>query len=175
VGTAADWEKLTIPLVDSVAEQWLGFWDWLLDKPLTPLELTRFGDWFLSDEANAVYRLDILEGSLEPVCASRAEFARRRPRDAELLDWYQDGMVYAMFEAGSRPGPSQGFGYGVPPALGGSLTRENIVVVDAGAWQLFMAQLHDKLRFVPPSARIKAIEIQASGELKLISESETKG
>jgi hypothetical protein len=132
------------------------------------LELTRFGDWLLLDETNAVNRLDILEGTFEQLCASLAEFKARRSGDAELVEWYQDGMVYAMYAAGARPGAGQGFGYVTPPMIGGSLDRENVTVVEVMGWQLFMAQLHDKLRTVPPGSRISKLKTDSSGNLEIL-------
>jgi hypothetical protein len=162
-----DWSKLTIDLAEVDAGRLLGFWGWLVDRPMRPLVLTRFGDWFLADEAGAVHRLDILEGTFAKVCDSVAEMEARRSGEDELVDWFLGGMVYALYEAGLVPQRGEGFGYAVAPVLGGPLERENVVLVDASAWQLFMAQLHDKLRAVPPGARIVGIDVSDSGELTI--------
>ena len=165
---AADWQKLTIQLTEVDASRCLGFWAWLIDRPVLPVELTRFGDWFLLDQAGTVHRLDILEGTFAEVCGSATEFRARRSRDAELVDWYQDGMVYAMYASGLCPGRGQGFGYLIPPVIGGALNRENVMIVDTTGWQLFMAQLHDKLRAAPPGSRIQELKMDPSGNFQIV-------
>src|SRR5438105_14390821 len=101
--TAPDWSKLTIPLNEVDAPRLLDAWRWLVTEPLRPLALTRFGDWFVTDKAGAVHRLDILEGAFEPMCASVADYHAQKGRDDELVNWFQDGMVYAAYDAGRVP------------------------------------------------------------------------
>jgi type VI secretion system (T6SS) immunity protein Tdi1 len=159
----ADWSKLTIPLDEVDLERALAYWRWLVDRPFRPIVLTRFGDWFGEVGDGGIYRLDILEGAFTSMCASAAEFAARRDEDQQLVDWFQDGMVYAMYAAGSVPGRGQGFGYAVPPILGGELGRDNVVVVGMNSWQMFTGQLHQQLQALPPGARITGIDVSDDG------------
>jgi hypothetical protein len=62
-----DRSHLVAALTEIDAPRILTFWSWLVDRPVTILELTRFGDWFLADADGQVYRLDILEGTFAPV------------------------------------------------------------------------------------------------------------
>jgi hypothetical protein len=103
--------------------------------------MNRFGDWFLASPTGVVWRLDILAGTFGIVAGSEAEFESRRSRDDELLDWFQDGMVLALYEAGLVPGRGQGFGYAAHPVLGGSPERSNVRIVEMSSWQIFVAQL----------------------------------
>jgi hypothetical protein len=150
-----DWKKLEVQLGDIDVPRLLAAWRWLVDEPVQPFALTRFGDWFVSDAHGAVHRIDALEGTFAPVCSSLSVFSERRERDDELADWYQDGTVHAAYSAGLMPGPGEGFGYRLPPILGGSTEVHNVVIVDVASWQFFMSQLHEKLRSVPAGARVE--------------------
>lgn len=165
--TTPDWSKLTIPLEEVNPKRLLAVWAWLLDRRVRALTLTRFGDWFLEDEKHAVHRLDLLEGTFSPVCKTVGEYEARRVRDEELANWFQDGMVYAMYRSGQVPGGGRGFGYRLPPVLGGSVTRENIVIVTMDSWQPFMSQIHEQLRRLPPGARVGAVHVNPDGSVRL--------
>jgi hypothetical protein len=162
-----DWSKLTLALAEVDIAGLLGGWAWLVDRPVNALGMTRFGDWFLEDERGAVHRLDLLEGTFSEVCASVVEYEARRARDDELVDWFQDGMVYALYGAGDVPGRGQGFGYRLPPILGGAVTRDNVVVVDMESWQPFMAQVHQQVRRLPEGARVGGVHLEPDGTVKL--------
>jgi hypothetical protein len=162
-----DWTKLTIPLEEVDVPRLLDAWRWLVDVPIEPVALTRFGDWFVTDERGVVHRVDILEGSFDPICESLAEYHARKGEDEELIEWFQDGMVYSAYERGLRPKRGEGLGYRVAPILGASTEIENVTVVSMPSWQLFMSQLHDKLRSVPFDARITKVEVDDSGVVEL--------
>jgi hypothetical protein len=145
----------------------LGFWSWLVDRPVTVVELTRFGDWFLADATGPVHRLDILEGTFAPVCDNVEEYHRRKNKQPERDDWFSEGMVESLHRHGLRPGPGQGFGYKGPPILGGSLERENIIVVELAGWQLFTSMLHQGLSKLPPGTHVTRLEMRPDGTFVL--------
>lgn len=163
----ATWDELIVPLREVDAARLLGFWSWIIDRPVVPIELTRFGDWFLIDDAGAVHRLGILEGAFAKVCATVDEYHSRRDLLEERDEWFSEGMVEALLASGVRPGPGQGFGYRAPPILGASLERENIVIVDLAPWQIFMSMLHEAISRLPAGTAIERLEILADGRLKL--------
>jgi hypothetical protein len=163
------WSRLTVPLSEVDAPRILGFWSWLVDRRLVPVELTRFGDWFLIDQRGAVHRLDALEGKLGPICDSVAEYERRRTQLPELDDWFSEGMVDALDRAGQRPGPRQGFGYRVPPIIGGPVSRDNIYIVEIASWQAFMSRLHEAVRRLPPTAQILGLETLDDGAIRIVT------
>jgi hypothetical protein len=149
----------------------LGFWGWLVDEPVRVLAVTRFGDWFLETEGGVVKRLSILEGTFEQVCLDAREFETRKSRDDELLEWFQDGMVYSLYRSGLIPRRGQGFGYRVPPILGGPMEKQDIVIVEMASWQFFMAQVHDQVRGIPAGARITRLEMGPEGRIRILYES----
>jgi hypothetical protein len=51
--------------------------------------------------------------------------------------------------------------------LGGSLGRENIVIVELGGWQLFMSMLHGALSKLPPGTPVTRMEMLPDGSLVL--------
>lgn len=165
-----DWTKLEIPLSEVDAPHLLSCWAWLVEVPVEPIALTRFGNWFVSCADGAVRRLSILEGSFDLACASVGEFHTRKGEDQQLLDWFHDGMVYSAFRTGLVPAKGEGLGYRIPPILGGSLDRENVTVVSMASWQMFMAQLHDQLRFVPDGSDIQELVIHDDGKLEILFE-----
>ena len=165
-----NWTQLLIPLTEIDVPHVLGHWAWLVDRPVKPLMLNRFGDWFLELPGGGVFRLDILEGTLDQLCSTVDEFHERRVQDDALLDWFQDGMVYAVYESGLVPGRGQGFGYRAPPIIGGSMDRPNVTIVEVAGWQLFMSKLHEQLCTLPPETRVQAIDLDEMGNLTLRTE-----
>lgn len=161
-----DWKQLAVDLTKIDAARALSFWAWLIEKDAQPLTMSMFGDWFLQMEGR-VFRLDVLEGTFLPVASSVEEFERRKQLDHELVDWFQDGMCYALFRSGLIPGPVQCFGYKIPPVIGGSLQRENICLVEIVSWQLFISQLHHQVQQLPPNARIRRLNVAPNGLLTI--------
>jgi hypothetical protein len=157
------------PLDEIDVQRLLGSWSWLIDRPLRPIELTRFGDWFLTDRPGCVYRLDALEGTLGPICDTVAEYQRRKTSLPELDTWFSEGMVDALARSGQVPGVHQGVGYRVPPIVGGSLEIDNIYVVELASWQTFMSGLHGAVRQLPPNARILGIEALDDGGIRIVT------
>jgi hypothetical protein len=165
-----DWGDLLAPLTELDVPRVLGSWSWLIDRAVEPLDLSRFGDWFLLDAEGQVLMLDILEGTFEPVCATVAEYQSRKSSRRQRDTWFSEGMVSALHRTGLHPGPTQGFGYRGPPILGGSLGKENIVVVEVASWQLFMSTLHGAVKQLPEGARVTRLEMLPDGALKLHTE-----
>lgn len=165
------WRQLLLDLDEVDALRLLASWSWLIDRSVVPVALSRFGDWFLSDSDQHVFRLDILEGAFEPICDSVDQFHRLRSGDLELDDWFQEGMVSSLYRVGMVPGRGEGFGYKLPPVLGGSCERENVVVVKMAPWQIFMAQVHEQVRDLPPGTRIREVSSTPEGRVWLRYES----
>ncbi len=165
-----DWNRLVVPMSEVDPARVLGFWDWLVDRPVGAVELTRFGDWFVADAAGIVYRLDALDGSFTPICNSIAEYQHRKSSLPELDEWFSEATVDALHQAGHLPGAGQGFGYRVPPIIGGPVNRENIVVVELTSWQLFISNVHQAVNALPAGSRVTRMEVQSQGRIKLHTE-----
>ncbi len=164
-----DFQKLLFDLTQLDVVQALTYWRWRLPaEPVVPLAMSRFGDWFLRDESGNVLRLAMLDGSLISVAASEEEFNTLKMNDDQLVDWFWDGLNYALHNAGMVPGSMQAFGFKVPPVIGGAVTLDNIYLVPMLSYQAWLAQLHQQLTLLAPGTRIERIDVDDQGRVTLI-------
>lgn len=129
----------------------LADWDWLPVAGKRPFASSLFGDLFLDDETGAVWHLDVLEGDLSQVFASRQEM-----RDALDTDEGQDRYLLgglalgAQHRLGVTAGEDQALAWTVPPVLGGSLEPENLYAMDFQVWLSIAGQLHRQVKDMAP-------------------------
>ena len=164
------WSQLIVDLDEVDVGEALAPWRWLLDRPVSPLCMSRFGDWFLTDAKGSVLHLDILEGTLAPLCSTTDAFHSLRQRDQQLLEWFQDGMVYACYSSGTVPARGQCLSYLVPPLIGGSFDRSNITCAPVSSWQAFMSALHRQALSLPPGARVIRLETDPVTLVRIVYE-----
>lgn len=144
-----DWKRL------------LSCWKWLLqDRELAPLAMTSFGDWFLRDAGGAVHLLDLVSGELRPIAATVAEFNHKASLQENLDDWFISELVLLLRERGILLREGECYSYKVPPVVGGKIEPDNIIPLLHMVHQAVLAQLHERIRGLPPGARITGFEFQ---------------
>lgn len=65
---------LTIHLTALDTDDLLREWRWRVPKDYTPIQMTKFGDWFFTDPREHVHMLDLIEGTLQEVAPSIAAY-----------------------------------------------------------------------------------------------------
>lgn len=164
-----EWNKLLFDLNNIDARNALRFWTWAIDRPVTPLLMTKFGDWFLKDKEGSVHRLSVLDASFERVALTEKEFHQLREEDDQLIEWFWDGLAYSLYESGVTPTATQAFGFKVAPVLGGAFKQENIYLVEMMGYQLWLGQLHQQLSQLEPGTAIDSIDVDDMGRVHLVT------
>ena len=146
------------------ADALLAHWRWLVPRSMHPIELTLFGDWFLTDEAGAIWFLDTARGDVHPIAATGDEFASLRTSERALTDWYKAPLADACRSRGLSPGQGECLSYVIPPPLGGDLTLENIEVSSHALHQGLLAQAHFRNREHPDGTPIRTFVDKRKGD-----------
>ncbi|WP_406694726.1 hypothetical protein V5E97_27105 [Singulisphaera sp. Ch08] len=135
------WADLIIEGFDPEDTTWcLSRWTWLVSGPVSPVFLSKFGDWFLRRPDGTVQRLDILEGTLTTVASSpdalQVHLNEREWQEAHL----RSPLVHELYLQGKVPGQGQCYAVAPPPVLGGRLEADSILVLDIPVWQNICVQ-----------------------------------
>lgn len=139
----------------------LAAWAWTGVAGKEPLCTSLFGDVFLS-APDGVWWLDTLEGTLsrpwETTEQLRAALATDDGQDHYLLG----GLALEAAQRGLTPGPDQVYGFKVPPRLGGTVSADNIEVVDFVVGLDVLGQIHEQVSQLPPGTTISGITVDGN-------------
>lgn len=150
---------LTIPLSGLDTETLLRDWRWLVPTQFTPIQMSKFGDWFFSDLSGRVHYLDLIEGELRQIAPSIREYNHLKDVAEMRSEWFLDGFVFRCDAEGLHLGSSECYGWRIHPMIGGRFEFENIQVFSLPVYQSLMAQLLPRWRRLPPGQPIPKMEI----------------
>ncbi len=150
---------LTIQLAGLDTDDLLRDWRWRVPKDYTPIQMTKFGDWFFGDSQQHVHMLDLIEGTLQEVAPSIPAYNELKNTAEKQGEWFLDGLVFRCAEAGVLLSPSQCYGWRVHPMLGGTLTFDNIQVFSLRVYQSLMGQIFRQYQNLKPGDPIPPVQI----------------
>jgi hypothetical protein len=135
------WDDLVIA---NIPEQdyrtWLGYWSRWGTGRVSPLFMSKFGDWFLRHPDGNTSELSVLEGTHENVARTPDEFSAL----ANSQSWQEQHLlsllVFQLHERGIVPGPGQCYGFAPHPLLVGRIDLNQVMVMPTGAWQAICVQ-----------------------------------
>jgi len=137
-----DTADLTLSTADLDVEKLLAPWAWLLGKTVyKPILLNKFGDWFLEDEEGGVHRLSIVEGTLETVADTVADFHRLAESPDNVENWFSPDLVHLMTKHGFGLKPGECYWYKLAPILGGQPEPDNMEPMKLAFCQTLAAQI----------------------------------
>ena len=142
------------PVDAELAKHVLSSWGWLLDKNYTVIGMSLFGDTFLKDEKGCIFMLDVLNGKLKQIAYCIEEFEFDLNGETSRRDWLMEPLARQLIVAGVRVDVGQCYAFKTPPALGGKLWPENVVL-----WNLFkyhegLSSLFRQISDLPPGTQI---------------------
>ena len=115
-------------LIDQADKDWathLGDWIAPLSSSFTLWLVNRFGDVFIvADDDNSVHMLDVGAGTLTRVANDRSHFADLLDTADSANNWLMIPLVDVCRAVGMNLGPSQCYGFKIPPVLGGKYEVE---------------------------------------------------
>jgi hypothetical protein len=134
-------------------------WSWLLKDWEPPLPasfniwlVNRLGDVFVVVDNGTVFRLDVGAGVCQEAAGSREEFARLLATGDNAERWLHLGLVDACRRAGMQIGPSECYGFRIPPTLGGKYEVSNLKPTELAvhySYQAYICKQTD-VYWVPP-------------------------
>jgi hypothetical protein len=136
-------------------------WQWLPGVAgLRPWFASPFGDLFLLDDDDAVWYLDLIEGSVtrrwDDPLACESEVGTSDGLDQFLLA----GLAEAAADRGVLAGPREVLTFKLPPVLGGEMTVDNIHTIDFVVGVDIAGQIHEQVRELPPGTPVSGFTIE---------------
>lgn len=151
-------------LIDQSGKDWAAFLrDWMPPLPLsfTLWLVNRFGDTFVvSDEDGSVHMLDVGAGTLARVADNRSHFSDLLDTDDNANSWLMIPLADECQKAGMSLGPSQCYGFKIPPVLGGKYEPANVVPTDLAVHYAFLADIYKQTKDLPDGTPIKAVVVE---------------
>jgi hypothetical protein len=150
---------LTISLLGLDTEALLRDWRWLVPQEFAPVQMSKFGHWFFTDPVGRVHNLDLIEGDLQEIAPSIADYNRLKDLAENRTEWFLDGFVFRCDAEGLKLGPGECYGWRVHPMIGGKFEFENIQVFSLSVYESLMGQLLPQWKNLPPGQPIPQIKI----------------
>jgi len=145
---------LTIPLDELDTQSLLSDWRWLVPSDYIPIQMNKFGWWFLANSVGHIFLLDHIEGGLQCIARSLTEFNEKKKNEDIQSDWFQDGFILRCHREGPILGPGQCYMWKIPPILGGKFQHENISVASLRVCQSLMGQLFRQIAEKGPGLNV---------------------
>ena len=146
--TQLQWADLIIDEIPADQFQnWLSPWYNVVDGPVAPAFLTKFGSWFLRRPQGHVEMLDVLNGTITHASTTYDDFVREVNEP-----WWQEiflhsELVLQLHHSGKIPGPGQCYALAPHPAFGGpnpmngdEVDPRFVTIMDVPVWQSICAQ-----------------------------------
>ena len=151
-------------LIDQSGKDWAAFLrDWMPPLPpsFTLWLVNRFGDAFVvSDEDGSVHMLDVGIGKAARVADNRSHFADLLDADDNANNWLMIPLVDECRKAGMSLGPSQCYGFKVPPVLGGKYEPVNVEPTDLAVHYSFLADIYKQTKDLPDGTPIRTVVVE---------------
>jgi hypothetical protein len=146
-------------LIDHQGFDWpviLADWAWLLPRDEFVIWLmNRYGDLFLVYDDGAVHMLDVGNGSLEKLAASRDAFRDRIAEGDNANDWLMIPLVDSLVKAGKVLEEGRCYSFIIPPALGGEYTVGNTATLNVAEHYGVYASIHHQIKDLPAGTKVR--------------------
>jgi hypothetical protein len=119
--------------------------------------VNRFGDVFVVLEDRSVHLLDVGFGTINRLADSKDQFASRIDEGDNADRWLMISLVDRCAAAGKNLGPSQCYGYKIPPLLGGGYELENIEPTDLAVHYSLLSDIYEQTKDLPDGTPIEVV------------------
>jgi len=144
VATKLTWSDLLIEPPELDPEILAHGWAWLVKGRFRAIAATKFGDWFLERPDGCVQMLDAIEGTLEQVASSHAEFQGLINTREKQEEWLLPELVFTLHEKGIVPARGECYSFKLRLVLGGKAVSDNVEVCALTLWVSISGQLHEQ-------------------------------
>jgi hypothetical protein len=147
----ADWFAID----DLDVERLLADWRWLCPNRMSLVAKTAFGDMFLRDETEQIYRLEVASGKLLKVADSEAQF--RELAISKREEWFAESDELAAAARGLKPSVTQCIGFSVPVVFREGGTPDTPYVADLYDHVSFLGDLNGQVANLPDGAKVRLV------------------
>lgn len=148
-------------------DELLDDWRWLVPEDVELVVITKAGDAFIRRLGDgAILRLNVVDGSVEQVCASLDEFQAAITDEQHVQRWFMPEIVQGQALLGMDPGENECLSFKHPPILGGQIDPDNIEVSDVAVHFSIAGQIHKQVKDLPPGATINELRFVGPGGKK---------
>jgi hypothetical protein len=135
------WDDLIIQDISpDLTQTWIAPWAHLITGQFTPIFMSKFGDWFLRRPDGSTDELSILEGTLQQIASTPAEFSE----SVNTVEWQEDRLlsfhVAHLHERGLIPGVDECYGFAPHPISIGHIDFNSARIMSIQVWQYIAAQ-----------------------------------
>lgn len=135
------WDDLLIqPISESDARTWLGYWPGMVDGRVSPVFMSKFGDWFLRRPDGSTDELSVIEGTYSKIASTPEEFASLVNTQLWQEQHLLSIQVAQLHERGIVPHAGQCYAFAPHPALTGRIDIAQVMLMGIGVWQHICAQ-----------------------------------
>ena len=158
------WDELILNPTGVDIDELLSEWRWLVDERYSPVAITAFGDLFLRASDDSIHRLDAGLGDFSRVAQSLYDFKRKASRPEHREDWFHPQLLSELHREGMTLGPSQCYGYKIPPILGGTHEAGNFEPTSLAVHHGILGQIVRQVKALPPGTPISQVDIEGPSE-----------
>jgi hypothetical protein len=136
------WDDLLIQNISEAdAETWLGYWSAKINGRVSPVFMSKFGDWFLRRPDGSTIELSVIEGTCSQVASSPEEFASLVNSQSWQEQHLLSCQIVLLHQRGMIPRAGQCYAFVPHPILLGRIDIERVMLMDVGVWQHICAQM----------------------------------
>ena len=149
-------------LISQAGKDWsdlLSGWREILPESSTLWMVNRFGDLFTVHEDGSVHLLDVGAGQLTRLADNRDDFCSLIDVAENANNWLMIPLVDACVASGLTLGPSECYGYKVPPILGGEYQTNNVEPTDLSVHYSLLADIYRQTKDLPDGTSIRAVTV----------------
>lgn len=132
-------------LIDQSGKDWpamIAHWKGVLPATFTLWIVNRVGDLFIVPDDETVHHLNVGAGTLTAVADSRDQFARLLDDSEHANRLLLIPVIDQCVAAGQVLGPTQCYGYKLPPMLGGAYEPDNLQPAELAVNYYVLSLLH---------------------------------
>jgi len=142
------------PANENLAKHTLAAWSWLLRKNYTLIGTSLFGDAFLKDDNGLIDMLDLVHGEVRQVAFCIEEFEFELESNNARNEWLMEPLARHLMASGLIPGVDQCYAFQTPPALGGQLKPQNVLLWDIFKYHSGLSSVFRQISGMPPGTQI---------------------
>ena len=143
-------------LVDHLdVERLLAEWRWLCPQPMALVARNSFGDLFLRDQEDRVFKLDVAAGRMTRIAESMKEFCEQGRTEKRREEWFLESDELAAAKRGLTPNRDQCIGFKTPLVFAESGSLGDAFVADLYEQVSFLGTLHRQISELPDGAQVR--------------------
>ena len=137
-------------------ERLLDDWRWLCNTPVSLIARNIFGDLFLRDKGDRVWKLDVGSGQLIQVAESAEQLRALAETREKKAEWFAAGEQRAFAARGLNPGSEECIAFKIPVVFRESADMPNNAYVgNLYEYVSYLGSVHRQIANLPDGAKVR--------------------